>query len=81
MSEGIAIQERGKRAIKNCQHRWVIETPHGATSRGHCRRCGATKRFPNALEQPIGQFAGGGPIRAGRVTRETLVSRPGDSLR
>jgi len=34
MSEGVAAQERRKRATKNCQHRWVIETPHGATSRG-----------------------------------------------
>ncbi len=59
MSEGVATQERRKRATKNCQHRWVIETPHGATSRGLCRRCGATKRFPNAPEQPIWGFAGG----------------------
>jgi hypothetical protein len=59
MSEGVATQERRKRATKNCQHRWFIETPHGATSRGLCRRCGATKRFPNAPEQPMwGNFAG-----------------------
>ena len=59
MSEGVATQDRRKRATKNCQHRWVIETPHGATSRGLCRRCGATKRFPNAPEQPMwGGFAG-----------------------
>jgi hypothetical protein len=63
MSEGIATQERRKRATKNCQHRWVIETPHGATSRGYCRRCGANKRFPNAPEQPIWQFAGGRAAR------------------
>lgn len=67
MSEGVATQEGRKRpdgrpsgrATKDCQHRWVIETPHGATSRGLCRRCGATKRFPNAPEQPIWGFAGG----------------------
>jgi hypothetical protein len=57
MSEGTAVQERRKRATKSCQHRWVIETPHGATSRGYCRRCGTAKRFPNAPQEPIWQFA------------------------
>jgi hypothetical protein len=43
-----------------CQHRWVIETPHGATSRGLCRRCGATKRFPNAAEDALWESGSGG---------------------
>ncbi len=63
MSEGLATQERRKRAIKNCQHRWVIETPHGATSRGYCKRCGTNKRFPNAPEQPMWEFARGTTTR------------------
>ncbi len=73
MSEEVAIEERRKRAIKNCQHRWVIETPHGATSRGHCRRCGATKRFPNAPEQPIWQFASSNAGRSAK--RRTANTR------
>ena len=64
MSEGVAIQERRKRATRNCQHRWVIETPHGATSRGYCKRCGANKRFPNAPEQPMWEFAGSNARRS-----------------
>ena len=71
MSEGIATQERRKRATKNCLHRWVIATPQGATSRGYCRRCGATKRFPNAPEQPIWQFAGS---NAGRGAKRRTAS-------
>ncbi len=63
MSEGLATQERRRRAIKNCQHRWVIETPHGATSRGYCKRCGTSKRFPNAPEQPMWEFARGNTTR------------------
>lgn len=43
-----------------CRHRWFIETPHGATSRGVCRRCGAARDFPNAAEdimpEPVGGF-------------------------
>ena len=50
MSEGIAVHERRRRTNRSCQHHWLIETPHGATSRGVCKRCGASKRFPNAAE-------------------------------
>ncbi|MEX0786889.1 MAG: hypothetical protein WD939_09645 [Dehalococcoidia bacterium] len=59
MSEGVAIKERRRRATSHCQHRWVIETPHGATSRGLCKRCGATKRFPNAAEDAMNNPTGG----------------------
>jgi hypothetical protein len=78
MSEDVAIQEGRKRAIKNCKHRWVIETPHGATSRGYCRRCGATKRFPNAPEQPIWQFASNNARRSakGRTANTKEIRLP-----
>jgi len=52
MSEGIAVRDR-KRATERCQHRWIIETPHGATSQGVCKRCGASRRFPNAAEDAL----------------------------
>ena len=26
--------------VPTCQHHWLIETPRGATSHGHCKRCG-----------------------------------------
>jgi len=76
MSEGIAVQERRKRAARSCQHRWVIETPHGATSHGYCKRCGVSKRFPNAAEDALRDTGGGGlgrwarrPARAGSPKR------------
>jgi hypothetical protein len=34
----------------SCAHRWRIESPNGATSRGVCRICGAEKEFPNSAE-------------------------------
>ncbi len=50
MSEGIAVQEQREGVAPSCRHRWIIETPNGATSRGSCKRCGASRRFPNAAD-------------------------------
>lgn len=36
-----------RRGVKNCPHYWEIEEPHGRTSRGVCRWCGAIAEFPN----------------------------------
>ena len=37
----------------NCQHHWVIETPHGAASRGVCRKCNEMRFFGNVLEDVV----------------------------
>jgi len=58
--KGIVGTTPKRRSSRTCQHRWVIETPHGATSRGLCKRCGATKRFPNAAEDALWEGGGGG---------------------
>ncbi|MCH7718947.1 MAG: hypothetical protein IIB21_05700 [Chloroflexi bacterium] len=79
MSEGIAIEERRKRATRSCQHHWVIETPHGVTSRGMCKRCGTTRRFPNAAEDAIWESRGAGLRRwsSGRSpSRPTEITLP-----
>jgi hypothetical protein len=60
MSEGIVVQERRGRAASTCKHRWIIETPHGATSRGVCKRCGVAKRFPNAAEDALWESGSAG---------------------
>jgi hypothetical protein len=52
MSDGIAVKQRRARS-RSCRHHWVIESPHGATSRGVCKRCGIARRFPNAPEDNI----------------------------
>jgi hypothetical protein len=36
-----------------CVHRWVIDSPNGAMSRGVCRVCGAEKEFPNSAEDGL----------------------------
>ena len=58
--KGIVAAAPKRRSSKKCQHRWVIETPHGVTSRGFCRNCGATKRFPNAAEDALWEGGSGG---------------------
>ena len=74
MSERIALRERQRHtAARHCQHRWVIETPHGATSRGLCKRCGTTKRFPNAPEDIL---AGRGKAGMGRWAARNKPVRP-----
>ena len=65
MSTKLAPRE-SKRATSKCQHRWIIETPHGKTSRGLCKRCGVTKRFPNAADDAIARSGGLGRWSANR---------------
>lgn len=75
MSAKIAPRERRKRT-SSCQHRWMIETPHGATSRGLCKRCGSTKRFPNASDAAVARTAG-----LGRWAANRGVARPKEIIR
>jgi len=36
-------------ASSTCQHHWLIETPQGTTSKGHCKKCDAKREFLNSL--------------------------------
>lgn len=33
-----------------CEHDYIVETPHGRTSKGVCRKCGTTRRFPTCVQ-------------------------------
>lgn len=47
------LQEKQKHAAKvKCIHYWIIESPHGPTSIGVCKLCGATSKFQNYLPFP-----------------------------
>jgi hypothetical protein len=35
---------------EKCVHYWIIESPHGPTSKGQCRYCGAVAEFFNDLQ-------------------------------
>lgn len=81
MSEGMAVKEQRRPASRGrtCRHHWIIETPDGATSRGFCKRCGTTKRFPNAAEDALWEPRGGS---MGRWSARRRITRPAEiSLR
>ena len=40
-----------------CVHHWRIEAPMGPTALGTCRKCGATKSFPNYVDYAVGATA------------------------
>jgi hypothetical protein len=35
---------------EKCVHYWIIEPPHGPTSKGRCRYCGTVAEFFNDLQ-------------------------------
>jgi hypothetical protein len=53
LTKGTVAERHRAVRKRHCRHHWVIESPHGATSLGHCRSCGKTKRFPNAAEDAL----------------------------
>ncbi len=71
MPEAIALKQPQKTG-RTCRHHWLIETPHGVTSRGFCKRCGRTKRFPNASEDALWEASG----TMGRWSSRGGVARP-----
>ena len=50
MVQGPALKENetNQQEEVGCRHHWIIEPPHGATSWGQCKICGARKEFPNS---------------------------------
>jgi hypothetical protein len=77
------LKERKTTSARNCRHHWIIETPHGVTSRGLCKRCGARKRFPNAAEDAAWEPAAGLGRWANRknAAQPTEIRRPDVSRR
>ena len=73
MRTGIEQKQAHARSGRTCRHHWVIETPHGATSRGHCKLCGISKRFPNAPEHATWESGS-----LGRWAARRGVARPAE---
>jgi hypothetical protein len=42
------IEEISAEEAPVCRHHWVIESPHGATSLGRCKRCSEVREFRNS---------------------------------
>ncbi len=73
MSEQIATKGRSKQRAGKCLHHWIVETPHGVTSRGLCKRCGIAKRFPNAAADLLAESRANAK---GRWANNQRVSKP-----
>jgi len=36
-----------------CPHHWMIDTPNGESSEGHCKRCGKSRAFLNYSQRKV----------------------------
>jgi hypothetical protein len=65
MSRVAVNQARRATAEPGCRHHWLIESPHGATSMGICKLCGAQKEFRNSAytwlweDEPLSELSNG----------------------
>lgn len=65
MSEVAVKQASEATAEPQCRHHWLIESPHGATSMGICKLCGAQKEFRNSAydmlweDEPLSELSHG----------------------
>ncbi len=53
MTEQVLTHEPEAPSEPACRHHWIIETPHGPTSHGVCRLCGAERDFENSAHDYI----------------------------
>lgn len=73
MSSEVGLKEKKRRTSgRSCRHHWIIDTPNGASSRGLCKRCGVSRRFPNAAEDALW----GDRAVMGRWSRNRGVAEP-----
>jgi hypothetical protein len=47
------VEELQQQEAPQCRHHWVIETPHGATSLGRCKRCNEVREFRNSAPDTL----------------------------
>lgn len=64
-------QEGAENEAPVCRHHWVIESPHGATSHGVCKRCGEEREFQNSASDTLWE---GDPMRS--ISRMGGGARP-----
>jgi hypothetical protein len=65
MSKAAVSQPEGATKERRCRHHWLIESPHGPTSMGICKLCGAQKEFSNSAtdflweDEPLSELSHG----------------------
>ncbi len=55
----------------DCAHHWIIETPNGATSKGICKLCGASRSFVNSTDRNMSRGYPRGPKSTEKAQQET----------
>lgn len=64
--------------VPTCQHHWLIETPRGATSHGHCKRCGEEREFRNSATDHLWEDESGNGYNAWRGLKSTPTASSAD---
>ena len=59
-----------------CRHHWIIDAPHGATSPGVCKLCGAQKEFRNSAGDFLWEDQPMSELSYGQWGRSTSVEAP-----
>ena len=57
-----------------CVHHWVIESPSGRESAGHCKYCGRTRNFANSTENVMWEHTN--TLRSSPTTGLRNLPRP-----
>ena len=47
----VTVAAQGSAIPQNCVHVWLIDSPDGASSVGHCPRCNLQRRFYNSIPE------------------------------
>jgi len=87
MGKAQAVEEKrpaemAEVTLPTCQHHWLIDTPKGSTSRGHCKRCGEERDFRNSAQDHLWEGESGSGYNAWRGIRSVTrnVSEDGTSV-
>jgi len=65
-------------AEPTCRHHWLIESPHGATSMGICKLCGAHKEFRNSAGDFLWEDEPLSELSHSQWGRSRSISAPAD---
>ena len=61
-----------------CQHHWIIESPRGALSLGHCKVCGEDREFRNSTSDYVWDDESGSGYSPWRGVRTAPAKAPDD---
>ena len=61
-----------------CRHHWLIESPHGPTSMGICKLCGAQKEFRNSASDLLWEDNPLSELSSGRWSKPHDLHAPAD---